>query len=253
MGILRKQLVNKLCRTAWLCAIGALLGLAVGSSSAATAQGCQKLVLLGEVQAGQEWRADFGQGWVFRMLPIQPVQAFSGWDLVVDRAQPAGYPDALLLATPPYNSISERELGTTFGLRSQDAIGWNGRSFRFLTSPEAFQQGQKLFLGLNHTTGAATPADTRTMQQLLELGRKSAAGQFRILDARLEPGVGDAAPYAQNWALAAARTPHSYEPPVNGKSTQLGAIHWIKFSVTLWLPQGWKTPRETHAERGGCE
>ena len=100
---------------------------------------CQKIVLWGEVSAGQEWKAGFGQGWVFRVLPIDsaktpPGQAsYSGWDLVVDREQPAGFPDALLMATPPYESINEREVGTTFGLRAQDSIGWNPRSFRFLT------------------------------------------------------------------------------------------------------------------------
>ena len=96
----------------------------------------------GEVSAGQEWKADFGQGWVFRLLPIDTSSwagkaGYSGWDLVVDREQPAGYPDALLVATPPYNSINEREVGTTFGLRAQDAIGWNPRSFRFLTNAAA--------------------------------------------------------------------------------------------------------------------
>jgi len=72
-----------------------------------------QVVLTGEAGEGQQWRAAFGQGWAFRVLPIQPGPAgYSGWDLVVDREQPAGYPDALLLATPPYNSINEREVGT---------------------------------------------------------------------------------------------------------------------------------------------
>jgi len=249
MRLQRNLRTGRLGRGGWLCVIGAMLTLA---SHAATPKSCQKLVLQGEVQAGQEWRADFGQGWVFRVLPIQPAQTYSGWDLVVDRAQPTGYPDALLLATPPYNSINEHEVGTTFGLRAQDAIGWNPRSFRFLPSPEALQQGKKLFLGLKGAPGATTPADARAMQQLLELGRQSAAGQFRILDARLVPGVGDAAPYAQSWALAAGRTSHSYEAPASGKSTPLGELRWIRFSITLWLPLDWKMPQGLTAQRAAC-
>src|SRR5208283_2360385 len=134
-----------------------VLALAASLASAADARSCQKIVLTGEVSTGKEWKAAFGEGWVFRVLPIQPGQAgYSGWDLVVDREQPAGFPDALLLATPPYNSINEREVGTTYGLRSQDVIGWNPRSFRFLTNPAAFLQGQKLFLALSGQLSAAS-------------------------------------------------------------------------------------------------
>src|ERR1700738_1509554 len=82
---------------------------------AGAASSCRKVVLKGEVNAGQVWKAALGQGWVFRIQPIQPGPAgYSGWDLVVDRDPPVGYPDALLLATPPYDSINEREIGTTF-------------------------------------------------------------------------------------------------------------------------------------------
>ncbi|MGB8260716.1 MAG: hypothetical protein WCE75_10215, partial [Terracidiphilus sp.] len=113
---------------------------------AAAPPACRKLVLAGEVNAGQEWRAPIGQGWVFRVLPIVAgSQPFTGWDLVVDREAPAGFPDALLVATPPWNSINEREIGTTFGLRAQDALGWNPRSFHFLVDPAAFRQSQQLW------------------------------------------------------------------------------------------------------------
>jgi len=57
-----------------------------GASGAPTQAVCEKLELLGEVHAAQEWKAAFGEGWVFRLVPIQPGKAgYSGWDLVVDR------------------------------------------------------------------------------------------------------------------------------------------------------------------------
>jgi hypothetical protein len=64
---------------------------------------CEKIVLTGEVSAGKEWKASIGVGWVIRVLPIQTSNSsgVSGWGLAVDRMRPAGYPDALLLATPP--------------------------------------------------------------------------------------------------------------------------------------------------------
>jgi hypothetical protein len=140
--------MNVSCR-GWRVGSGAawtILALAANLAGAAQTRSCQKVVLEGEVSVGQEWRAGFGEGWVFRVLPIEPGKAgYSGWYLVVDRERPVGYPDALLVATPPYNSINEREVGNTFGLRAQDVVGWNPRSFRFLTAPDAFRESQRLF------------------------------------------------------------------------------------------------------------
>jgi hypothetical protein len=243
------------------------MALASSLAGAAGARSCQKVVLAGEVTAGQEWKAAFGEGWVFRVLPIdsgktRPGNAgYSGWDLVVDREQPAGYPDALLLATPPYNSINEREVGTTFGLRAQDAMGWNPRSFRFLSNLTAFRESRKLYQSLNRDGqlrlagpelyNQNTP-EARSTRRLMELQRQSSAGEFRILDAHLTPGISDAASYAENWALASRKTPQTFEPATGSRSTPLGELHWMRFSVTLWLPGAWKTPQELHAVRAAC-
>jgi hypothetical protein len=230
---------------------------------------CQKVVLTGDVNAGQEWKATLGQGWVFRVLPIDSTKTppgldpYSGWDLVVDREQPAGFPDALLLATPPYDSINEREIGTTFGLRAQDAIGWNPHSFRFLISPQALAESQKLFLRLHQQPAGETPSPApvatpvqapvqNPMQRIMDLAQQSASGEFRILDARLTPGIADAAPFAENWALRSARTPHTVAPAPDGKATPLGSLNWIRFSITLWLPAAWKAPQALRAEPGPC-
>jgi hypothetical protein len=227
-------------------------------SGAPKLSSCEKIVLAGEVSAGQEWKASFGQGWVFRLLPIQPGRlVYSGWDLVVDREHPAGFPDALLLATPPYNSINEREVGTTYGLRAQDAIGWNPRSFRFLLRPADLKEGQKLYFSMGSTTSRNTAQNqtlalSPAMRNLMGLERQSAAGQLRILDARLAPGAADAAPYAENWALQSARTTHSNEVPTGGQPSTLGELHWMRFSITLWLPDGWKAPATVHAVRAAC-
>lgn len=238
---------------------------------------CEKIVMMGEVTAGQEWKAAIGEGWVFRVMPIQPGSpGYSGWDLVVDREQPAGFPDALMLATPPYDSINEREVGTTFGVRAQDAIGWNPRSFRFLTNPAFFKESQQHFQRRysnapptakdKAATGKAAKDKAATDKSRLEnagagdpldawlegLLRRSSPGQFRILDARLTPGIADAPPFGENWALHSARTPHTVEAAPGGKSTPLGTVNWIRFSIALWLPAAWKAPADVHATRGAC-
>ncbi len=239
-----------------------LFGAILCQARAPAAQGCEKIVMAGEVSAGHEWKSAIGEGWVFRVVPIVPGQAgYSGWDLVVDRAEPAGFPDALLLATLPYDSLNEREVGTTFGLRAQDAIGWNPRSFRFLSDISAFREGQQLFRSLSANSADRRYASkaaqndseaSRPLARLLKLQTQASTGEFRILDAGLVPGVGDAAPYAQNWALASAKTPHRVEPARSAGSSLAGTLNWMRFSVTLWLPKGWKVPGQLHGGYAEC-
>jgi len=222
---------------------------------------CIRVEFTDIVNIGQEWKSPLGEGWVMRILPIVPGAAgYSGWDLVVDRDPPAGYPDALLLATPPYNSINEREVGTTFGLRSQDAIGWNPRSFHFLTNPVAFLQGQKLFLELNSRLQARSgaseqqdPAVARLTQQLMALQRGAAAGEFRILDAGLAPGTIDPAPFARNWAAQGSHMSYMFVPQSGTNPSPYGELDWIRFTLTLWLPATWKTPSSLTTASAPCQ
>ena len=223
---------------------------------------CARVVIEGEVSAGSEWSSSLGEGWVFRVLPIAPSKPeYSGWDLVVDREPPAGFPDALLLATMPYNSINEREIGTTFGLRAQDALGWNPRSFRFLTDPVDFREAQQAFKALMNTgalnpTPAQPPDPTspglRAMTRLLALQKRASSGEVRILDAHIVPGVSDPAPYAQSWALASSQTRQEVDAARDGKSSPLGSLNWMRFVLTLWLPRGWRAPTPLHSASVPC-
>jgi hypothetical protein len=225
------------------------------SAHALAAESCSKLVLDGEVTAGHEWKAALGQGWGFRIVPVSSMQGgYSGWDLVVVRAQPAGFPDALYLATPPFGSINEREIATTFGLRAQDAIGWNPRTFRFIIDPSSFHDAQQAYRTMFPATptSAAPPADSKAMSRLLELQKNAASGELRILDARLAPGTADPAPFAQQWALAASRTQQKIEPTADGKGSPRGELHAIRFRLTLWLPPRWTFPPDAHPTRSAC-
>jgi hypothetical protein len=235
-----------------------LIALTASQAFAAPPSSCTKIVLTGEVSSGQEWKADFGEGWVFRVMPIQTGnEGYTGWDLVVDRTEGAGHPDALLVATPPYYSISEREVGTTFGLRAQDAIGWSPRSFHFLTDPDAFRESQKQFRALGSAkiwTEAPHPSSQHQLaeQRLLEINRRASGGQLRILNAKLTPGIADAAPFAQRWALQSARTPHTIAPSTSARPTPLGELDWMRFSITLWLPKNWHAPQGVHSSPSPC-
>lgn len=253
----------------------ALVLLACGAATAAsdavaakaqTPSVCKEIVLSGDVSAGHEWKAAFGQGWIFRVVPIpddKTAPGVGGWDLVVDRDRAAGFPDALLLASPPYHFISQREIATTFGLRAQDAIGWNPRKFRFMTSRSAFREAHRLYLELNRNGAFSAKQGSegnskkdkvqkRKMQRFLRLAQESSPGVFQIQDAHLTPGDGNVKPYALNWARQAAETPHTDEPPPEGKVTPLGKLEWVRFSVTLWLPQKWRVPHGVQAQQGAC-
>ena len=221
------------------------------------------------MNAGQEWKASLGDGWVLRVVPIAPGTAnYTGWDLVVDRDPPAGFPDALLLATPPYNSINEREIGTTYGLRAQDAIGWNPRSFRFLINPADFLHGQKLYIELssqlqtpsgkppgassNQDTSPASPAVARLTRRLMDLQSRAAGGELRILDAGLAPE----SPIPSHSRRAGpcerrACKPRSCLLPAPNPRTR-GELDWMRFSITLWLPAGWKSPHGLTATTAPC-
>ncbi len=242
--------------TIWAWAAVACAGsLAATPGYAGAAQSCQRLELDGDVNAGQEWSASIGQGWKFRLVPIPALDAgYSGWDLVVDRNPPAGFPDALYLATPPYNSINEREIGTTFGLRAQDAIGWNSRSFRFLTDPAAFQEAQQDYHVAFELHHDPTPKNmiAAASARLLKLAEGASQGELRILDAHISPGIDDPAPYAQAWARASSVIPHQIDPSAGGRTAARGTLNWMRFQVVLWLPPGWKTPSGGHSLPSVC-
>jgi hypothetical protein len=77
------------------------------------------------------------------------------------------------------------------------------------------------------------------------------SGEFRILDARLTPGVADPASYAEAWAIQSARTPHSLDAAAKG-STKMGSLNEIRFSITLWVPGSWRSTAGIHATATSC-
>ncbi len=251
----------------WLV-LGLFLLLPDVGAAAAPPEQCRRVAMTGQVTANHEWRRAFGQGWVFRIIPIKAGEkGYSGWDLVVDRTSGAGFPDALFVATPPYDSINQREIGTTFGVRAQDAIGWNPRSFRFLTSAPALRKAQKLYFTLRdnsdteeHERDNAKPAsgtDSAAIagaasKDLMDLAASaSAAGQLKILDATLTPGTANALPYAENWALQQRNTPHTIATTTS--PTPYGKLDSLRFEITLWLPAGWKTPKSLTSTPSPCQ
>jgi hypothetical protein len=218
-------------------------------------QQCRRMVLTGEVAAGREWKAAIGEGWVFRVLPIGP--PYTGWDLVVDREQGGRYPDALLLGTPPYGSLNEREIGTTYGLRAQDAIAWGPRRFHFLTSSAELERARGLFqavmpsAGMGAVDAVARRKATAELLRMLSGEPRLGAGEFTVRDARLIAGVADPPEFARQWAMHLSQIPHTLEQTM-GSAAPSGKLLWIRFEATLELPARWKTRPGQKVEMTKC-
>ena len=213
-----------------------------------TAQ-CRLVTLSGEVHSGQSWSQPIGQGWLVRLVPVG--HGYSGWDIAIEPASAAGYPDALLVATPPYGSINEREIGTSYGVRAQDAIGWNPRSFRFLTDHAALTQARLLYAQV--VSGADSAQGRSAAATLLALAAKAASGRITLLDASITPGTADPAPFAQAWALQAARMRHTELPAPDGRPSRSGALASIRFRIALRMPANWPTPASLPVRNGNCK
>jgi hypothetical protein len=90
------------------------------------------------------------------------------------------------------------------------------------------------------------------MNKLAALVGRTPEGTVQLLDAHLVPGTGDQAKMASAVAAHFSMTAHSLERPADGKGTVLGAITWIRFRISLELPEGFRADRGVVVERHAC-
>jgi len=210
---------------------------------------CQLAELTGEVKAGESFAAAIGGGLEFR---LHALPGKKGWDIQMDQLGHTSYPDYVELATPPYRSMNERELATTFGVRAQEAISWNPRNFHFVTNAQQFAQGAKSF-AIVAGIGPQNHGPAEMRQAQVELGSvlaRTSEGELKILDAKIVQGTGDPVPGTTDWTERLARTSHEMEDIEPGKQSLTGELRWVRFRVRLWLPGGWAVP--TAIAKGGA-
>jgi hypothetical protein len=205
---------------------------------------CSRAVVEGEVGAGQGFVKVIGDGLEVMLEPLA-----SGWTL---RVLPVGVPrpehDYAELASPPYRSVSPLLISTDFSFRAQDAVAWNPRHFRFAADKDMFAE-----LAEAYREYRSTPAPSgAAMDKLAKLVSRAPEGTVQLLDAHLVPGTGDQGKMAAAVASHLSTTAHSLERPADGKGTPLGKVTWIRFRISLELPEGFRTGRGFAVERYGC-
>ena len=215
------------------------VGLALASFAGAAGQAvkpakptvgeCSRVVFEGSVTAGQSFEKLFAgtarHGLEFYLEPLP-----SGWIVRVLAAGEARGPhDYAELASPPYLSVSPLLISTDFAFRSQDAVAWNPRRFRYAENAAVFEQMERLYPRVMANDGAA-------MGALAELAENQPEMELDLLDTKIVPGTAD------QWQMAAAVASHLEQTPhevVQGeKSTALGRLAAMTFRVSVELAKG---------------
>lgn len=205
---------------------------------------CARAVVEGEARAGHGFVKVFGEGLEVKLEPLE-----SGWIL---RVLPVGVPrtehDYAELASPPYRSVSPLLISTGFSFRAQDAVAWNPRHFRFAADKAMFAEMSKAY---GEYQSKPVPS-TVSINRLAELVGRAPEGTIQILDASLVPGTGDQAKVAAGVASHFSTTAHHLEQPADGQGTPLGKITWIRFRISLELPEEFRVDRGVVVEQHGC-
>lgn len=219
--------------TLFLC----LSAVALSSAMAATpgTSACRRVVLEGELQAGQGFEKAFTSRLKFGLEPLP-----SGWIVrILPTDEARGAHDYAELATPPYQSVSPLLISTDWAFRAQDAVAWNPRRFQYAKDKAAFLQMQSL-------QPAVLAGDNAASGKLAVLLAGQPQATLTILDAKLAPGIADQARMAATVASHLATTPHSADP--SAPPTPLGKVEMLHFRIALELSAGAKPAVGAHIE-----
>jgi hypothetical protein len=212
---------------------------------------CRVGVLEGDVRAGESFERPIGEGlkvrlealswgsgWVLKILPVGEAAA----------SRPAGH-DYAQLATPPYASVNPLILSTDFSFRSQDAIAWNPRRFRYAASSTEFGR----LMAAYERFDRVSPPSAESSAALAALASKAQQGTLQILDAKLVPGSANQAGTASTVASHFSTTAHTIEEEAGGQGSSLGKLIWVRFRIALELKSGFRTDRLVQVDTHKCQ
>ena len=211
----------------------------IQASLAGGVPACRTEVVEGTVEAGQPFVRPIGNG---LLLALQPIRA--GWIVRVvpastrpaDVGQP-GFHDYAELASPPYQSVTPLSVSTDFAFRSQDAVGWNPRRFRFADSAASYA---RLLAAYEAFEQAGTPGSGTAASSLAAEVARTSEGVLTILDAKLVPGTADQGAAAASVSANFTTTAHTLVQTPDGQASALGGIVALRFRVELELHPDFK-------------
>jgi len=177
---------------------------------------CQRLVLNGEVSAGQAFERKIGGNLLFR---LNPKTALSGWtiEVISEHTGDPAHSEYVWVVNPPYRSFNTSFLDTSYGIKAKDAVAYPPREFNFVLTEDQFKRAADLVEILIMSRPLSDKRPQEEIDKEWNMAREALArlpvakGRLTIADSR----VADSA----------------------GKS-DLGSIDWLKFEVELHVPCG---------------
>jgi hypothetical protein len=143
--------------------------------------GCATQRIEGEVADGDAFEAPIGRGlWLVLMSERDP--QVSGWRLEIRGAPDRLDDDHVYPVSPPYRSVTPRDIGTMFGRSADEILEFRERPFNFVTTRADQHVAQREVRMYLWPSGLPPGADERAIVRLslLKLGR----GVLTILDGR---------------------------------------------------------------------
>ncbi|MBE7181462.1 MAG: hypothetical protein INR71_09685 [Terriglobus roseus] len=196
--------------------------MAVVATCLAGGQSCAPHTFEGEVQRGQSWQHALSP-----KLDLKLEAVPAGWMIrVLPHGEPRPVHDAAELANPPYRSPTPILISTDFAFRSQDAIAWNPRTFRFFTTPAETAKAESSYEAtLREPDRPAAGAD------LYPLLQHAPEAKFVIVDAEISGGTANQTAAAATVASHLEQTAHVVRSDV--PSTPLGMLLRLRFRITV--------------------
>lgn len=180
---------------------------------------CLQLAFTGEVKAGQTFTQEIGNELAFRVVPSDQQAPDQGWYFEIGPTSPAvdEWDQYIYVVTPPYHFRHSRDISTDYGVPAQQAVGRYLHRFWFVLSRT---EGSQAAAALNNDLSPQNQTDidhAGELRRSLPKGR----GGFLVVDSKITPGKLN---------------------PESGSCEpgSCGAMHWIKFHVTLVVPQTFK-------------
>ena len=188
---------------------------------------CVQIVFGGELNAGEKFTREIGNGLTFR---IDPWKESMGWEFEIGPASPnpGEWDQYVYVLTPPYRSSSAREVNTGWGVTAQDAVK-GARQFWFLVSRA---DAPAASAAINDVLWPKSDKQQEAALEKLAALRKG-TGVFKIEGSKITPGI-----------------------PVPGfadcERGHCGEIHWIKFQVRLIVPRSFTPAKDLQLTSVQC-